>query len=239
MSRSRFALSTLLLAASAQAHDFSAGNMTIDHPWSRPTATGMPMGVAYFTLTNRGNTEDALTTAETPVAARVEFHQTQLIDGMARMRPLTQILIAPGRTLKVEPNGIHIMLVELTRALEAGESIPMTLTFRVAGKVQIQIKVESRDVAGLENEMTRTLGTVTVVARRPSTLPTSIPTTVEGITAAAVARSVNAIDSEDALKYLPSLNVRKRYTGDFDHAVLASRASGSGNSARSLVYTDG
>jgi iron complex outermembrane receptor protein len=239
MLRFRFALPALLLAASLQAHDFSAGSITIGHPWSRPTASGMPMGVAYFTLTNRGKTEDALTAAETPVAARVEFHQTQLTDGIARMRPLTQIVIAPGKTVKVEPGGIHIMLVELNRALEAGDSIPMTLTFRIAGKVEVRIKVESRDVAGLENEMTRTLGTVTVVARRPSTLPTSIPTTVEGITAATLARNVNAIDSEDALKYFPSLNVRKRYTGDFDHAVLASRASGSGNSARSLVYADG
>lgn len=224
--RFRFALSALLLAASVQAHDFSGGNMTIDHPWSRPTAEGMPMGVAYFTLTNRGKAEDALTAAETPVAARVEFHQTQLTDGMARMRPLTQIAIGPGKTVKVEPGGIHLMLVDLNRALEAGDSIPMTLTFRIAGKVEVQLKVESRDVAGLENEMTRTLGTVTVVARRPSTLPIGLPTTVEGITAATLARSVNAIDSEDALKYFPSLNVRKRYTGDFDHAVLASRAPG-------------
>ena len=33
--------------------------------------------------------------------------------------------------------------------------------------------------------------------------------------------------------------MRKRYIGDYDHAVLASRASGTGNSARSLVYADG
>src|SRR5688500_13344129 len=87
--------------------------------------------------------------------------------------------------------------------------------------------------------MTRSMGTVTVVARRASTLPTSIPTTIEGITAESIETSINALDAKDALKYFPSLNVRKRYTGDFDHAVLASRASGSGNSARSLVYADG
>ena len=33
--------------------------------------------------------------------------------------------------------------------------------------------------------------------------------------------------------------MRKRYIGDYDHAVLATRASGTGNSARSLVYADG
>ena len=70
-------------------------------------------------------------------------------------------------------------------------------------------------------------------------MPTQIPTTTEGVTREFIERSVNATDSEDALKYFPSLLVRKRYIGDYDHAVLASRASGTGNSARSLVYADG
>jgi iron complex outermembrane receptor protein len=87
--------------------------------------------------------------------------------------------------------------------------------------------------------MSESMGVVTVVARRPSSLPTQIPTTIEGVSGETVARTVNATDAEDALKYLPSLNVRKRYVGDFDHAVLASRASGTQNSARSLVYADG
>jgi iron complex outermembrane receptor protein len=83
------------------------------------------------------------------------------------------------------------------------------------------------------------LETVVITGGRPTSLPAQIPTTIEGITGAQVEDRINAVDSEDALKYLPSLNVRKRYTGDYDHAVLASRASGTGNSARSLVYADG
>ncbi|MFL6706965.1 MAG: TonB-dependent receptor [Massilia sp.] len=84
-----------------------------------------------------------------------------------------------------------------------------------------------------------TLDTVVVRGGRPSSLPMQIPTTIEGITAAQIENRINATDSEDALKYFPSLNVRKRNIGDYDHAVLASRASGTGNSARSLVYADG
>jgi iron complex outermembrane receptor protein len=83
------------------------------------------------------------------------------------------------------------------------------------------------------------LAMVTISGGRPTSLPTQIPTTIEGISAAQIEQSINAADAEDALKYLPSLNVRKRYVGDYDHAVLASRASGTGNSARSLVYADG
>jgi iron complex outermembrane receptor protein len=83
------------------------------------------------------------------------------------------------------------------------------------------------------------LGTVTITGNRPTSLPTQIPTTIEGITREDIERDINATDAEDALKYLPSLLVRKRYIGDYNHAVLSTRASGTGNSARSMVYADG
>lgn len=80
---------------------------------------------------------------------------------------------------------------------------------------------------------------VVIKGDRPTSLPTEIPTTIEGISAKELEKNINAIDAEDALKYLPSLLVRKRYVGDYNHAVLATRASGTGNSARSMVYADG
>jgi iron complex outermembrane recepter protein len=86
---------------------------------------------------------------------------------------------------------------------------------------------------------TRNAGIVTISAGRPSSLPTQIPTTIESITGAEVETKINATDAEDALRYFPSLLVRKRYVGDYNHAVLSSRASGTGNSARSMVYADG
>jgi len=85
----------------------------------------------------------------------------------------------------------------------------------------------------------RSLGVVTVTSGQPTSLPTQIPTTIEGITREQIAQTINAADSEDALKYFPSLLVRKRYIGDYNHAILSSRASGTGNSARSAVYADG
>lgn len=85
------------------------------------------------------------------------------------------------------------------------------------------------------------LQTVIITANRvaPTSLPTQIPTTMEGITKEQIEATVNATDAEDAIKYFPSLLVRKRYIGDYNHAVLSSRASGTGNSARSAVYADG
>ncbi|HSV57365.1 MAG TPA: TonB-dependent receptor [Variovorax sp.] len=88
-------------------------------------------------------------------------------------------------------------------------------------------------------ERSKSLGVVTVTSGQPTSLPTQIPTTIEGITREEIDTRINATDSEDALKYLPSLLVRKRYIGDYNHAILSTRASGTGNSARSAVYADG
>jgi iron complex outermembrane recepter protein len=125
----------------------------------------------------------------------------------------------------------------------------ITLVFLAAGasaqaNAQNSAMVATENPAALttvkaEDAPTKKLGTITVTGSRPSALPTHIPTTMESIAAADIAEKINATDAQDALKYFPSLMVRKRYIGDFDHAVLASRASGTGNSARSLVYADG
>jgi iron complex outermembrane recepter protein len=64
------------------------------------------------------------------------------------------------------------------------------------------------------------------------------PGTAEGLDAARIDEIVNAISTEDVLRYLPSLAVRKRHIGD-TQAPLATRTSGVGASARSLIYADG
>ena len=78
-----------------------------------------------------------------------------------------------------------------------------------------------------------------VVRARKSVVPNALPATVESIDAEQIEQSINAFDSADVLKYLPNLAVRKRFIGDFDHAVMATRTSGTNFPARSLLYADG
>ena len=65
-----------------------------------------------------------------------------------------------------------------------------------------------------------------------------LPATSESVTAERLADTVNLVNVEDGLKYFPSLIVRKRNFGD-QQAPLATRTSGLGQSARSLIYADG
>jgi len=83
-----------------------------------------------------------------------------------------------------------------------------------------------------------TLAEISVRENQTAATRYQLPQTTESVTAAQIADSVNVVDTEDALKYLPSLFVRKRNYGD-TQPVLATRTWGVNASARSLVYADG
>src|SRR5258705_7588676 len=58
------------------------------------------------------------------------------------------------------------------------------------------------------------------------------------ITAAKAQEQINTVNTEDMLKFAPSLVVRKRHYGDTQDPI-ATRTSGLGASARNLIFVDG
>lgn len=79
---------------------------------------------------------------------------------------------------------------------------------------------------------------ILVVAQRQTETIENVPASRASVDAETIRATINAVNVEDTLKYLPSLVVRKRHIGD-TQAPLATRTSGLGASARSLIYADG
>ena len=65
------------------------------------------------------------------------------------------------------------------------------------------------------------------------TLPVSA-----SVTGTKARATINLIDTQDAVKYLPSVFIRKRNNGD-TQATIGTRVWGVGSSARTLVFADG
>ena len=66
------------------------------------------------------------------------------LQGMVQMRAVPSVECPPGATVKIEPGGLHVMLVGLTRALTPGMEFPMALTFRDNGVLAVMVKVSAR-----------------------------------------------------------------------------------------------
>ena len=79
---------------------------------------------------------------------------------------------------------------------------------------------------------------ITVTGTLPGAPALPMPATRVTTDAERIAATVNAVSVEDTLKYFPSLIVRKRHIGD-NFAPIATRTSGLGASARSLIFADG
>lgn len=86
-----------------------------------------------------------------------------------------------------------------------------------------------------------TLSTVNVSGHAMRPLPpalASAPAVVESVTAAQIHDTVNLMTTAEALKYLPSIEVRERFIGD-RNGIVGTRTTGTVSSAESLVYADG
>ncbi|MET4104304.1 copper(I)-binding protein [Roseovarius sp. MBR-78] len=146
MKRALFAL--MLLATPAMAHDQMAGNLHIIHP-SIPVPAGMAKSAAgYVTISNEGDTPEELVGARSTFAASTTLHTTIFEDGIAKMRPVIGVPIAPGEAVNLEPGGMHVMFMGLTGMVAEGDMIPATLIFRHAGEVAVEFMVDPADGVG-------------------------------------------------------------------------------------------
>lgn len=138
---------TLLIAALlspslfANAHDYSVGNLHIEHPWSRAMPPVAPTAAAYFVVHNKGSDADRLLSASTPMAGKAELHEHIHADGLMKMQQVQNVEIPAGGEVKFEPMGYHVMLFNLKQQAKDGERFPLTLTFEKAGAVEVEIAV--------------------------------------------------------------------------------------------------
>lgn len=121
-----------------------AGDITIEDAYLRSTTPSSKTGAAFFIIQNAGDTGDRLIAAEADVAARVELHtHEEDANGVMRMREIEGGIAVPaagGHMLR--RGGDHVMFMGLTRPLEQGETIPVTLIFERAGPVEVAIVVD-------------------------------------------------------------------------------------------------
>jgi len=131
-----------VMAGTAVAKDFKAGDIVVSDVWARASASKMmKAGAAFAMLTTTGNEMDRLVAASAPVSERTELHTHLMENGIMKMRQVQAIEVHPGEPTMLQPGGLHIMFINLRAPLEEGQQIPVTLTFEKAGQVVVTATV--------------------------------------------------------------------------------------------------
>ncbi len=121
--------------------------VTVSDAWIRGTVPGQPSTGAYMRLSSAKDA--SLVSVSTPVAKVTEIHEMKLEAGVMHMHAVPNVPLPAGRPVEFGPGGYHVMLMELTRPLKDGESVPLTLTVQDAtgAKSTVQVKATVRPLA--------------------------------------------------------------------------------------------
>jgi periplasmic copper chaperone A len=114
----------------------------VRHSWARIADSGATSG-AYMEIDNNDTVPITLVGVGTSDAKAAEVHETMQHDGMAHMMPRTELLIPAGDIVKMAPGGLHVMLIDLRRALAVGDSVRLSLRFSDSTSVAVTIPVKT------------------------------------------------------------------------------------------------
>ena len=131
-----------IVSFSAIAHEYTLGDLFIDHPTARETPPGVSVGAGYLNITNKGKKNDTLISVSGDIAPIIQIHTMTVENDTMRMQQLKEGLVIPsGKTVKLEAGGNHIMFMSLPKSLKEGEQHKVTLNFAKAGSIDVIFKV--------------------------------------------------------------------------------------------------
>jgi periplasmic copper chaperone A len=160
------AIVALLVAACSG----GSGGIKTSGAWARTSPMVAGSGAAYMVIENTGSAPDFLLGGSSDVAKAVEVHETVAIPGgsaspmestgmggmespaasadgmgtggsMMGMQKMDRLEIPAGGSVELKPGSYHLMMIDLTRELKAGEKIDITLKFEKAGDVKVTAEV--------------------------------------------------------------------------------------------------
>ena len=119
----------LILSAPIAARDCRP---QVHEGWVRmPPNKTMPMMAGFGRIVNRCATPVNIMSARSPSFGSVGLHETRVVDGINRMRPVSKLRLPPDGSAVLKPGGMHLMLMQPGAALKAGSKI--VIEFELGG----------------------------------------------------------------------------------------------------------
>ena len=132
----RFALIVVLLGAVP-----AWAQVQVKDAWVRATVPQQKVSGAFMQLSASRDTR--LVEARSPVAGKVEIHEMSMDQGVMRMRPISGVDLAAGKTVELKPGGYHVMLLDLNQQLKEGETVPLTLVLEAKDRKRETVEVKA------------------------------------------------------------------------------------------------
>jgi copper(I)-binding protein len=122
----------------------AAAAVTATDAWVRGTVPAQKITGAFLTLES---SEDAkVVGVSSPAAKTAEIHESGMDGGTMRMKAVDFVALPAGKRVEFKAGGYHVMLMDLTRPLAPGDTVPLTFTLedRRGKRSTLEVKAEVR-----------------------------------------------------------------------------------------------
>ncbi|UWR42209.1 copper chaperone PCu(A)C [Phaeobacter inhibens] len=121
-----------------------AADVTVTDSYARVSSKAAKSGAAFMMIENATDSDDRLIDARSDAAKMVQLHtHKEGENGVMQMLHVEEGFAIPaGDTHMLQRGGDHVMLMGLTKSLEHGDAIDLTLVFEKAGEVTVTVPVD-------------------------------------------------------------------------------------------------
>ena len=131
----------LVTATALAAPPAAQSQVAVKGAWVRATIGTATSTGAYFEVTSAKGGQ--LVAVTSPVASSLELHDMKMDGDIMRMRAVDAIPLPAGQPVRLQPHGLHVMVLGLKAPLKAGQSVPLTLVVREAGGHEEKVTVSA------------------------------------------------------------------------------------------------
>jgi len=105
-----------------------------------------PMMAGFGRIVNRCPTPATIVSARSPSFGSVELHETRVVDGISRMRPVPQLRLAPDGAAVLKPGGMHLMLMRPGATLKPGSKVVVEFVLAGGGTLLGEFEVRKPEL---------------------------------------------------------------------------------------------
>ena len=121
----------------------AASTVDVHSPYVRAVPPGQANSAAFMALKNNSAKAVSLIRAQSSIAEVVELHTHTMDQGVMKMRQVSEITIPGNGTTRLQPGGLHIMLIGLKKNLSEGEQVTVRLHFSNGSMAIVEMPVKA------------------------------------------------------------------------------------------------
>ena len=120
-----------------------ASGPTVSDAFSYAAAQGADVGV-FMVVKNPGSKDESLVSASTTVSSRAELHtMVMAMGGGMQMQQVPSIVVPAGGQVELKKGSLHVMVFGLNKALNVGDTFPVTLRTQSGRDIKVQVAVKA------------------------------------------------------------------------------------------------